>query len=83
MACRFWVSECFSPHRSRKGLYTGPKLGAKEKNADQGKRVDMGKAVKIIIALAVVGAALYLLQMRVTDRPMVKVETPVSQDALR
>ena len=43
----------------------------------------MGKAVKLLVALAVVGAALYGLQSRVTDRPMVKVENPVSQDALR
>jgi hypothetical protein len=43
----------------------------------------MAKGIKIVVALALVGAVLYFLQMQVTDRPMVKVETPVSQDALR
>jgi hypothetical protein len=43
----------------------------------------MGKALKLIVALALVVGVLYLLQMRVTNQPMVKTEKPVSEDALR
>ncbi len=83
MACRFWAIECFSPLCSQRGLYTGPMLRAKGKDEFKDDHLTMSKALKLALGLALVFGALYLLQMRVTDLPMVKTEKPVSEDALR
>ncbi len=43
----------------------------------------MSRVLGLVVALAVVAAALFYLQSRVSEQPMTRHEKPVSLDALR